>query len=389
MEEFISDAKFLIIKFDEILNDKLVIELVPTSWVSELDSGWVCKYPPHHHYKFLDRWVEEESDPVDTWKTFTDVSIINKAYDYEQGKRRLKRAFTSLSQTESTDIENNKNNKYRPPHISKTLAKSMLTESVILSTQSNLTKNQNITRDLHCSTSHNSERPNSTAASSDDVHQVQGTSNNQNGPARVTRNTTKEKLQQLYEQMDGSQQIFAQYMDLLVTSKVNSAKLSLQYDFDAKINQLKLAMSSSGSNVPDGLLNERQNILISLPIENLNKFLDFDEELNLSLEKQQALKLHFKIITAGFKEYEKDIKTIIASIIKKTVQLEYSGTGRQMRGVGKKNFSATSVYQCLKEFIEEKYRSAEAPPKILSVTSNYLAGSGDREGGRKARTISV
>lgn len=54
-----------------------------------------------------------------------------------------------------------------------------------------------------------------------------------------------------------------------------------------------------------------------------------------------------QLATAGSDSYEKDVQSIISKIIKKSVQVEYSGAGRKVKGEGKRSFRDTQTYQCM------------------------------------------
>lgn len=53
------------------------------------------------------------------------------------------------------------------------------------------------------------------------------------------------------------------------------------------------------------------------------------------------------MVSAGCRKYEEDIHKIMEKMIKKEVQLQYSGCGRKIKGVGKKSFKGTETYKIL------------------------------------------
>ncbi|XP_051165285.1 uncharacterized protein LOC127284048 [Leptopilina boulardi] len=72
------------------------------------------------------------------------------------------------------------------------------------------------------------------------------------------------------------------------------------------------------------------------------------------------------------------------TIIKKDVQKEYSGKGKLNKGVGKKDFSKTNTYLCIKDAMNFKLSNVKEA-QISSAIGIWLSQSNDREGGRKER----
>lgn len=56
----------------------------------------------------------------------------------------------------------------------------------------------------------------------------------------------------------------------------------------------------------------------------------------------------YRVLIAGENNSNKCIGKIMSATITKDVEIKYSGTGRQIRGVGKKNFILTMTFKCLK-----------------------------------------
>lgn len=55
----------------------------------------------------------------------------------------------------------------------------------------------------------------------------------------------------------------------------------------------------------------------------------------------------FQMITAGSTNCENDINQIMGKLIKKNVQLLYSGCGKKIKGVGKKSFKETESFKIM------------------------------------------
>ncbi|KAH0557654.1 hypothetical protein KQX54_009756 [Cotesia glomerata] len=73
----------------------------------------------------------------------------------------------------------------------------------------------------------------------------------------------------------------------------------------------------------------------NLPYGDIATFVEFDKSLKNNEEKRKALTEIFQMISAGCSKYEDDIYKIMEKMIKKEVQLKYSGCGRRSKGVGK------------------------------------------------------
>ncbi|KAH0557744.1 hypothetical protein KQX54_011152 [Cotesia glomerata] len=81
---------YAVVEFDEILDGKKVVELVPISWLTSDET--LCFWPLKNLEYKLRELVEIQADPDDTWNTYP-IEIITKEKDYDQGNRRLKKSF--------------------------------------------------------------------------------------------------------------------------------------------------------------------------------------------------------------------------------------------------------------------------------------------------------
>lgn len=49
----------------------------------------------------------------------------------------------------------------------------------------------------------------------------------------------------------------------------------------------------------------------------------------------------------GETSIKNSVKNVMTTILSKTVEIEYSAFGRQIHGIGKRDFSKTQTYSCL------------------------------------------
>ncbi|XP_034936339.1 uncharacterized protein [Chelonus insularis] len=199
-----------------------------------------------------------------------------------------------------------------------------------------------------------------------------------------------DKLIELRQNMNDKQNILADYVDVhmdMCQLLMKRFKSSIQYDFTNKFKNLKECLSEITLPCKKTAVGPsiRSQLGVILPIEEIEDFLEFNNTLN-DPDKRNLLKSFFETITSGSNSYDKDIKKILKELMKKKVQQKYSGAGRvTKRNIPKLSYSKTNVYQIMTDFIETKYSESKRELKILSVTSKFLAESGDREGGRARR----
>lgn len=114
------------------------------------------------------------------------------------------------------------------------------------------------------------------------------------------------------------------------------------------------------------------------------------------------------MVSAGCTKYEDDVHKMMEKVVEKEVQLQYSGCGRKIKGVGKKSFRETETYQIMEsklmlnyayfnmkcvltiiiivsEFILAKYQKSDKKISVITAVSYFLAGAKDRKGGRSQR----
>ncbi|XP_015118759.1 uncharacterized protein LOC107042272 [Diachasma alloeum] len=180
-----------------------------------------------------------------------------------------------------------------------------------------------------------------------------------------------------------------------VQNDIENSRRTQQHDLGRKMEDLKVSFPtqvttgdepSSPSDIPG----------VAFPIatledfEKFEKMLDPKDEANpanpdAALQNQGALKNIMKLKTQGSNDYEKNIKIIMPTLIKKEVQGHYSGFGRTKKGVGKKNFSATMTFKCLEAFLEQKFAGGTVKFITGSIVSAWLGGWSDCEGGGAKR----
>ncbi|XP_032688839.1 uncharacterized protein LOC116852499 [Odontomachus brunneus] len=96
-------GQYAVVRFtDENSNSMKIIDLVPSSWIYEVDQiGYFCLYPDSIDYHHLDNWLLSLKSAENNWNSYA-ITIIAYAKDLKQGKRRLKRALKS-DNVKSTD----------------------------------------------------------------------------------------------------------------------------------------------------------------------------------------------------------------------------------------------------------------------------------------------
>lgn len=120
----------------------------------------------------------------------------------------------------------------------------------------------------------------------------------------------------------------------------------------------------------------------------------------------------YRVLVCGESKAKDCISKIMVATITKSVQTHYSGTGRMVNNVGKKNFSATATFGCLKgkfqfltfniiyqvlclhfvnsvifvvDTLVEKFGDNNEVKGLEGKVGRWLSGAGDRDGGRANR----
>ncbi|XP_071573402.1 uncharacterized protein [Temnothorax nylanderi] len=328
--------RYVIVRFmDDNSNSSKLLDLVPLSWVhGDEENGYTCLYPGSCDYEHMDSWLLSLKEPEQHWESFT-IEVIAYAKDLKQGKRRLKRAFKSdeIKCTDdgcddegqpikmSTDALEERLNAVKPlKHWSKPSSASVNSASV---NQPKTKNNSGI-----CST----DEPTEHTVKIIDVPVLEPISGN----VFVQKEYIDHKFEQLQEE---------------ILSKIKSAKRSILYDLDKKINEIKHTIvlnSPTGNTAQGGVEKIKSDLEIILPPVTLEDFLQLENLLINSESKRESLMSLFRILIAGDVVVKDSIAKTLESVMVKAVELQYSGTGKVIKGHGKRNFSATNTYLCLR-----------------------------------------
>ncbi|XP_074096473.1 uncharacterized protein LOC141525755 isoform X1 [Cotesia typhae] len=351
------------------------IDLVPYSWLDHDGDKLLCAYPnTKKDLKKRDEYLKNLSPPKDRWPR-CEIEIISCADTLEKGQRRLKRAeITRKVETETSDSS------------SKNRQDSSLSNVIVL-------ENNEIINELRhvesmgsiASQSTDSRLKKNKRDKSLNVKEVdstiQGEHENQQGMVTninyddilfdCIKAYVDEKFQELYEKLD-------------------AFKISTEYVVKNETKKVKTqVLMKSGENVPKMTkVTAMEPFKDMFPINNKVQFFIFDSELENDSEKNK-LKNLFRVIMYGESDIAIIIRKTLSEVITPLVQLDYSGTGRRVHGIGKKNFSATYTYNCLKEVVEEKFGDSDQSKSLRVKLGNFLANAGDRNGGRRQRAINT
>ncbi|XP_011312403.1 uncharacterized protein [Fopius arisanus] len=173
-----------------------------------------------------------------------------------------------------------------------------------------------------------------------------------------------------------------------LSKKITSAKVSILYNLDQKMNELKLTVLAQ--NIPQAPQVSLHQLMTAvdtkLPIETLDDFLQFEEQLKNDDKKKFALTALFNCLCFTHPTVKACINHVLPQIMKKAVQSQYSGIGRKVKGHGKLDFSATSTFDCFQDPISSKFKNPNEVGKLSKQVGNWLVHFGDREGGRADRS---
>lgn len=79
--DFKTNTTHVVIKFNEKLNGKDCIDLIPLSWILINDGQLQCKYPDKNEYSKVDMLSKTYSNYKDVWKSFG-ISVVSEARKY-------------------------------------------------------------------------------------------------------------------------------------------------------------------------------------------------------------------------------------------------------------------------------------------------------------------
>ncbi|XP_011314649.1 uncharacterized protein [Fopius arisanus] len=404
MEE--CEKVYQIVEFVEemIENGKKSLEIVPASWVTRTEgtTTGTCAFPPPNQYHSVSKMVKELIPPQSSWKTFG-VELLTSAKNYDKAERRINRLYRKRSNIDSTDSETEASCVGK---ISKNQAAAITRRTFSL--LEHIVEEREAEREAISSRDHEAEisKDGGQQRSLEEAGATTLRGRTESGDTKGEKKfALKAVLKTLRENAieDPLKQFCADYWDAtteLLTYKyredLSSLKRSIQYDLNRKIEELRVSMMVCNVAGGEPITSPREGLSADFPIKSFEQFLDFEKTLdpthqdNLAdpekaLQKQDILKAFMGVLTNKGMDYAADIKKILKELISKEVQLNYSGVGRVVKGRGKRNFSATLTFACLRDFIEGKYKNSNIPLKIISITSDWLSGAGDRDGGCSQR----
>ncbi|KAK9880083.1 hypothetical protein WA026_008599 [Henosepilachna vigintioctopunctata] len=353
---------YAVVEFNEIMNNKIVVELVPIGWLTE--NGSMCLWPPKKDEDKVKEWVELEIGPYETWIKYP-IKIISKAKDYAQGLRRLKKSFKT-NDVESTDSES------KTTKNTELMLLSSQNVSRLLSQQQPLNKNEN--NQGHTESSNDSNF-------SSELLGGEGDSPNDNFVADKSEEAALDGIAEPkgiknYDEL-------AKYLQNVICTEMAKVKKSVNYTIGQQVKKILEVVQQSG----DAPSKQKAWTIVGadLPYGDSASFVAFDESLKDNEDKRNALTEIFQMVSAGCTKYEDDVHKIMEKMINKEVQLQYSGCGRKVKGVGKKSFKETETYQIMEKFLMAKYQKSNGKIGVITAVSNFLSGAKDREGGRAQR----
>ncbi|XP_063973252.1 uncharacterized protein LOC135160538 [Diachasmimorpha longicaudata] len=174
-----------------------------------------------------------------------------------------------------------------------------------------------------------------------------------------------------------------QKMEQKWARQLESTKRSLLYDMVRKYEDLKNRIGLSTRALGTGFTDDREVLGIKLPFLDVDTFRDFDEGIADNPEKEIAMKSLMTTLCFGATSLSNSIGCTLSAILAKDVQMQYSACGKKIRGIKKLNFGDTNTFRYFKDVLREKHGTSDA--EIVSKTSRWFTGAGDRDGGRKER----
>ncbi|XP_014488017.1 PREDICTED: uncharacterized protein LOC106751597 [Dinoponera quadriceps] len=176
-----------------------------------------------------------------------------------------------------------------------------------------------------------------------------------------------------------------------ILAAIKSAKRSILYDMDKKINDLKNTIISNHiTKMPkENITNCKEDLGVALPLQTMEDFITFEEAVATCQEKKRALKEFYRILVCGETFLKSCVKKVMTATMSKAVEIRYSAFGRQSNRCGKLDFSKTQTYACLNDILMEKFGHTDEYKKFSTILSRWMTGAADREGGRKQRIRSA
>ncbi|XP_011687459.1 PREDICTED: uncharacterized protein LOC105449773 [Wasmannia auropunctata] len=336
-----SAGPYAVIRFtDENSNSKL-IDLIPSSWIRKVDQGYFCSYPDSKDYSHLDNWLVSLKDVEEHWDSYAIllhtqysadkntlrmtiyIHVAQNIENLKQGKRRLKRALKS-DDVKSTDDDVCDTNEM----------------SVMILSKDSLEKQLNavkpfLTIDESPSTKTSAENVFPSASITLDLPVI-----NEETAAEIL-NVQPISIDVQIDYMDKK----FQQLQTELSSQILSAKRSILYDLDKKITEVKhtiIVNNQSNTTSQMSIDKLKEGLNIALPTVSLDHFLQLENLLIDSPEKKEALMALFRVLIAAEPDLKEGIAKAMSSIMTKTVELQYSATGRMINGQSERNFSGTN-----------------------------------------------
>ncbi|XP_074096361.1 uncharacterized protein LOC141525696 [Cotesia typhae] len=329
------------------------------------DGELFCRYPPSEEYNKLDKYAQELIDACENWEKYA-VTILTYADSYSKGKRRLKRAYKTI-EIRSTDDDHNQE----------------ITMPTVFSKQSINDEFRSVpAMENHPSTSSGkkySKHKQKEKLDDDEVEAADELAPIIEAHEVFDFDSMKEYIK---KKIDDQTTTLHRYL--------TNEKKSLQYDIKKYFEEIKNTLVANiSSRPPESLSTATSSLDVSLPLKTLEEFQEFDEELKNIESKKKALIVLFRFNVYGETTVKGCINKMASAILTKNIEKFYSGTGKIVKGVGKLNFSNTETFKCMKEVVSEKFGNSEECKNFAGKVGRWLSGCGDRENGRKQRSLSV
>ncbi|CAG5097545.1 Protein of unknown function [Cotesia congregata] len=361
-----TDDIYAIVEFLPSPTDgKKEVDIVPSSWLTQVDEESYSYYPDPDNYHKLDKYVQELRNAKNSWSKYP-VQIISYA-DYSQAKRRLKRSFTTTN-VKSTDESS------RP--IGKPL---MMSQARVLNEM-------------------NDVLPMHDEGSSSGFIEKNKSKKKMNSKLMVKKNST-DTITMISEAREGIDlESLKEFISAKMREQTESVKRylinekkSLQYDMKKYVDEIKntLIANKVATNPQQSASSAIETLNVELPIKNLGDFQKFDTDLTEKASKREALLTFFRIKIFGENTAKGCITKMASALITKNVEKNYSGTGKKIKGERKLNFSATETFKCMEDVVKEKLGDCEDCKHFAGKVGRWLSGQGDREQGRKQRSLSL
>uniref|UniRef100_A0A2S2PT21 DUF4806 domain-containing protein n=1 Tax=Schizaphis graminum TaxID=13262 RepID=A0A2S2PT21_SCHGA len=410
----------LVIKFDEKNKQgKDIIDLVPISWTHDKDGQIYCKYPNKNEYHKINKMCKKSMICDPSWNDFK-ITVVKEAHSYEQGLRRMEKAFSdTVVQSSVEELVNSSEEEEGPQQFNKNDLKACLNDISEFggskinfmpesfdddynnSSQSEVYNSEELSNSDNCNSSSSSysnekrffKKPKKKCQTSIippkkvAKHDIQKKSKIRQPEHYIVQPTTSNtivtgkkihNIQSKYCPTCG-----AAATESVTQANLESAKRSILYSIreEAKATRTLIA-TNSNTNLIEKIMQEEN--IVGLPALDLESFLDFEKQLKNDIELIKKIKCFMAINIKCSVKLSDNMTVVIPQIMSKSVQVMYSAFGRETNGIKKLNFSATETYKHLLEALTSKFSDLKHK-EIASQLSRWFSGAKDREGGKKER----